>query len=105
MDKSVEERIFGHIHERIVAHLVNRFLRWKLPENFSPDAGITFKPNYNEHTPWPAKHEPCGTNLLDASQAEEMVRYMLEGLGMAGASEKVPHTSDTSIKAAPKVKP
>lgn len=57
--------------------MVSRFLQWRLPDNFSPDAGITFKPDYNEHTDFPGKHTPLGTNLFDATQAEEMVRYML----------------------------
>lgn len=64
-----------------IKHLVNRFLSWKLPENFNPDAGISFKKTYNEHTPFgPQKHEPSGTNLFDATQAEAMVRYMIDGL-------------------------
>lgn len=63
-----------------IKHMVNRFLAWKLPENFNPDGGITFKREFNEHTAHPMKHEPSGTNLLDASQAEAMVRHMLEGM-------------------------
>lgn len=52
-----------------IKYMVDRFLGWKLPEDFRPDAGITFNPTFNEHTPWPMKHEPSGTNLLDAKQA------------------------------------
>lgn len=63
-----------------VKHMVNRFLGWKLPADFTPDAGITFKASYNENTPYPAKHKPTGTNLFNARQAEEMVRHMLEGI-------------------------
>ena len=63
-----------------IKHMVNRFLAWRLPENFSPDAGVSFKKFYNEHIGHPAKHEPSGTNLLDANQADAMVRHMLEGL-------------------------
>src|SRR6185312_6187484 len=63
--------------EVLVQHMVNRFLQWRLPENFNPDGGISFKKTFNENTPHPMKHEPVGTNLLDATQAEEMVRYML----------------------------
>jgi hypothetical protein len=63
-----------------IAHMVNRFLAWKLPENFRPDAGISFKATFNEHTPYPMKHEPTGTNLLDATQAEVMVRHMVDGM-------------------------
>lgn len=62
-----------------VKHMVERFLCWRLPENFNPDGGIEFK----KRTPWPDTHHPVGTNLLDATQAEEMVRYMVEGLPRA----------------------
>lgn len=68
------------MNEDQIKHMVNRFLGWKLPTNFNPDAGISFKADYNEHTPHPAKHEPTGTNLFDAQQATEMVRYMAEGM-------------------------
>lgn len=66
--------------EEQIKHMVSRFLMWKLPEHFRPDGGITFEPNYNQNTPWPAKHEPSGTNLFDAAQTDAMVRHMLEGL-------------------------
>ena len=67
--------------EEQIKHMVQRFLGWRLPENFSPDAGISFKPTYNENSSWgPQKHEPIGTNLFDASQAEAMVRYIIAGI-------------------------
>jgi hypothetical protein len=63
-----------------IKHMVDRFLSWKLPENFRPDAGISFKATFNEHTAHPMRHEPSGTNLFDATQAEEMVRHMIDGM-------------------------
>jgi hypothetical protein len=68
-----------------IKHMVNRFLGWKLPEHFAPDAGISFNPEYNvefnaAHGKPPALHQPSGTNLFGADQAEAMVRYMVEGL-------------------------
>jgi hypothetical protein len=63
-----------------IEYMVQRFLAWKLPANFAPDAGISFKATYNEHTPWPAKHEPIGTNLFDATQTQAMVLHMVDGL-------------------------
>jgi hypothetical protein len=71
-----------------IKHMVERFLSWRLPENFSPDAGISFKPEYNDSPgamkalgiDKPMRHEPVGTNLLDYTQAEAMVRHMLAGL-------------------------
>lgn len=68
-----------------IKHMVDRFLMWKLPENFRPDGGIRFKAEYNVE--WnakqgkpPQRHEPSGTNLFDAVQAEAMVRHMIEGM-------------------------
>jgi hypothetical protein len=63
-----------------IKHMVNRFLTWRLPENFNPDGGISFKRTFNEHTVHPMKHEPSGTNLFDATQAEAMVRHMIDGM-------------------------
>lgn len=62
-------------------HMVQRFLRWRLPENFSPDNGISFKPTFNDHMEGgPMQHNPVGTNLFDYEQAKAMVLHMLEGL-------------------------
>lgn len=66
--------------EAQIKHMVDRFLNWKLPENFDPDGGVSFKRTYNEHTAHPMKHEPVGTNLLNAVQADAMVRHMLADL-------------------------
>ena len=66
--------------EEQIKHMVEQFLGWRLPEDFSPDAGISFKAEFNENTPWPMKHEPFGTNLFNYTQAEAMVRHMIDGL-------------------------
>lgn len=65
-----------------IKYMRDRFLGWKLPDDFNPDGGVTFKkysdynhPKYGRH-----KYEPSGTNLFHAEQAEAMIRYMLEGL-------------------------
>lgn len=63
-----------------IKHMVDRFLCWKLPSDFSPDAGISFKADFNEHTEYPMRHEPVGTNLLTAQQAEAMIRHLIEGV-------------------------
>lgn len=60
--------------------MVNRFLSWRLPANFAPDGGITFKAEYNNGTEQGGRHEPTGTNLLDARQSEAMIRHILEGI-------------------------
>lgn len=68
-----------------IKHMVNRFLMWRLPENFNPDGGISFKAEFN--VDWNAsrglptdRHQPTGTNLLTATQAEAMIRHILEGV-------------------------
>lgn len=66
--------------EAQIKHMVDRFLCWKLPENFTPDAGISFKPTFNDGTPYQMRHNPVGTNLFNAEQAADMVRHMLDGL-------------------------
>lgn len=63
-----------------IKHMVEQFLRWKLPEDFRPDCGISFVRDYNVNTPHPAVHEPVGTNLFDYTQAKAMVLHMLDGL-------------------------
>lgn len=49
--------------------LVDRFLSWRLPQDFAPDGGITFK--RSTHL-W-----PVGTNLLTAHQAKAMLEHIL----------------------------
>ena len=59
-----------------IKHMVDRFLMWPLPRNFTPDDGISYKrPNYAPNVPGPS-----GTNLLDATQADAMIRHMVDGL-------------------------
>lgn len=62
--------------ETQIKYMVERFLGWTLPKNFNPDAGINYKrPSYPASYPGPS-----GTNLLDYTQAEAMVRHMIEGM-------------------------
>ena len=60
-----------------VKTMVDRFLQWKLPEDFSPDGGISFDPISNRGNQYEARREPVGTNLLTATQAEAMIRHLL----------------------------
>lgn len=62
--------VHGVVSNDTINTMIDRFLGWRLPENFRPDAGITFtRPDCHE---W-----PTGTNLFDADQARHMIRYML----------------------------
>lgn len=56
-----------------LSDIVNRFLSWRLPDDFTPDCGIEFKPIQHPSNPW-----PIGTNLLNAEQAEKMLLHVLE---------------------------
>jgi hypothetical protein len=84
-----ETTLFGgwEMTEAQIRYMVERFLGWRLPDNFNPDAGISFKRDFNEHTAHPMKHEPVGTNLFDAVQTEAMVRYLVDGMPQSVASE------------------
>lgn len=61
--------------------MVDRFLSWKLPEDFNPDNGISFQQISNPGTMFAYEHVPTGTNLFTATQAEAMVRHMLGSPG------------------------
>ena len=67
--------------EEQIKYMVDRFLGWKLPESFAPDGGVSFTKTFNDHMSFgPMKHEPYGTNLLNADQATAMVRHMIAEL-------------------------
>lgn len=55
----------------MIVEVTNRFLAWRLPEDFYPDGGISFDKAYK------STHGPSGTNLLNYPQAREMVRHIL----------------------------
>lgn len=62
------------VTEEQIKHMVDRFLGMRLPDGFNPDGGIRFEAPANPVW-W-----PTGTNVLDATQAEAMVRHMIDGL-------------------------
>lgn len=65
-----------------IDHAVDRFLGWKLPADFAPDAGISFTRDANPNTPIELqfKHEPIGTNLFTADQAKAMFNHCIGDL-------------------------
>jgi hypothetical protein len=73
-----------------IKHMVDRFLSWKLPEHFCPDGGISFERMANVGMSYARKREPIGTNLLDATQAEAMVRHMIDGMPDAWKAAQCP---------------
>lgn len=54
---------------------VDRFLSWKLPKTFSPDAGISFNPAPEQQ--YAGLQWPIGTNLLTAIEAKQMLQHCL----------------------------
>jgi len=60
---------------KLIDHLVNRFLGWKLPEDFHPDNHISI--NRDELAKLPEHCWPVGTNLFTADQARKMFEYCL----------------------------
>ncbi len=68
------------LNDEQIKHMVDRFLMWKLPEDFHPDGGVTFEREYRGYGGTMHKCEPIGTNVLTAIQAKAMVLHMLEGL-------------------------
>ena len=73
-----------------IKYMVDRFLMWPLPRNFTPDDGISYKrPNYAPNVPGPS-----GTNLLDATQAAAMVRHMVDGLPTVNSHATITHGVD-----------
>ena len=67
------------MNEAQIKNMVDRFLAWRLPKDFRPDAGVSYaRPNY----PPIVDATPTGTNLLNSYQAEAMVRHMIENIWM-----------------------
>lgn len=71
----------------VTEEMVNRFLSWKLPKDFSPDSGISFSRTYGGYKDGefvkdiprdPESHWwPIGTNLFTADQARKMLEHVL----------------------------
>jgi len=59
----------GNIQPIVIKEMVNRFLGWRLPEDFGPDCGVSFTPLSHPNS-W-----PIGTNLLTSDQAKAMFEY------------------------------
>lgn len=62
-----------------VKEMTNRFLCWKLPQDFHPDAGISFVPTHFQKGENADLHWPVGTNLLTANQAQAMFEHCAPG--------------------------
>lgn len=72
------ERLQNEEREKMIGRMADRFLGWRLPTDFHPDAGISFTATVNEGTSYSHTFKPVGTNLFTSTQAREMVRFILE---------------------------
>ena len=72
--------------KNVIEQAVDRFLCWRLPEDFAPDGGITF--DRNGH-----KYEPVGTNLLTAEQAKQMFLHCMPSYPELVVKEKAIRTA------------
>lgn len=65
----------------VLKTMVDRFLAWKLPNDFAPDCGIRFDAEAAKKLdPRNARYEPVGTNLLTAGQARAMLEHVARPL-------------------------
>jgi hypothetical protein len=66
----------GKMSKINIDKMVDRFLGWRLPDDFAPDGSISFN-----HAPDAMGHEPTwptGTNLLTAVQAKQMFSEVVQ---------------------------
>jgi hypothetical protein len=77
-----------------INEMANRFLSWRLPADFHPDAGISFKPTYKTFTGQEKPHEPTGTNLFTHTQAVAMIRHMLDTAALSHPAPDVPEVEE-----------
>jgi len=82
-----------------IADMVNRFLGWKMPKDFYPDCGITFKHN-ETWGPYPNAW-PVGTNLFTADQAKAMFEYCLLSPAQQEPAKGCSKCGSTEIHACP----
>lgn len=82
-------KIEVEVTDEQIEKMVTRFLGWRLPKSFAPDAGISFKPMPDEYMP---HYWPTGTNLFDAPQAKEMILHIL------GATDSCEQKADAKRK-------
>jgi hypothetical protein len=67
----------------VTDEMVNRFLSWKLPDDFCPDGGVSFSKTVGTMDGQRDRKEmgpawwPVGTNLLSAEQARAMLTHVL----------------------------
>ncbi len=71
----------------VTQDMVDRFLRWPLPETFAPDCWIVFNGRGVDAHGY-TKTWPVGTNLLTAIEARAMLEYVLSTTPKPSYSEE-----------------
>lgn len=61
---------------KVSNEMVQRFLGWRLPDDFYPDGGVTFNREVNGGLR-PKTWWPVGTNLLTDPQARAMLEHVV----------------------------
>lgn len=74
--------------QEFIKKLADRLMGWKLPKEFSPDAGISFDGRGLDARGYP-RQWPTGTNLLSVDQAKQMFEYLLDGIDLEADAEPV----------------
>lgn len=64
--------------DQFISKAVDRFLGWRLPKDFYPDCGISFKPPEKPHPDVLYEYWPVGTNLFTADQAKAMFEHCIQ---------------------------
>lgn len=75
---------------------VDRFLCWELPKDFMPDGGISYSPIKG--------HTPIGTNLLTATQAEQMFSRCLSHHPQSSPVKEEPYPDTVLISSEEKAR-
>ena len=72
----------------IIKQAVDKFLPWKLPQNFYPDSFISF--DAKKHDTWGGYPNswPTGTNLFTSEQAKEMFEHCIRAAVESMAQER-----------------
>lgn len=75
--------------KNIIDSMVSRFLGWKLPKDFYPDAGVSFKPSVinGQEQSDDSPYWPIGTNLFHAGQARQMFEHCAPELTSKAAQD------------------
>ena len=78
--EQIERQELARLQEKygtasVTSAMVERFLNWRLPDDFCPDGGVEFSP------PKDAASWPVGTNLLTFTQAKAMLRHVCGEVG------------------------